>query len=65
MLDYMREHGSITQLEALQKLGVMSLSSRISGLRKRGEAIQKETIKVKNRYGTDCRIARYFLEESK
>ena len=36
VLDYMAETGGITQLEALNELGVMRLASRISDLRKRG-----------------------------
>lgn len=36
ILDYIRDFGSITQLDALQDLGVMRLASRISDLRKQG-----------------------------
>ena len=36
ILDYLDSHGSITQLEALNELGIMRLASRISDLRKRG-----------------------------
>ena len=33
VLDYMRQFGSITQLEAIRDIGCMRLASRISDLR--------------------------------
>lgn len=59
VLDYMREYGSITQLDALQELGVMRLASRVSELKKRGYNIVGERVAVKNRYGEHCYIKRY------
>lgn len=53
--------GSITQLEALQDLGVMRLASRISDLKKQGYPIKGDVVEVKNRYGESCRIKRYSL----
>lgn len=64
VLAYIREFGSITQLEALKDLGVMRLASRISDLKKQGYAIKGEIITVKNRYQEDCYIKRYSLVES-
>lgn len=65
VLAYIREFGSITQLEALRDLGVMRLASRISDLKRAGYHIKKETVTVKNRYGENCRIKRYsFAEEA-
>lgn len=63
VLDYMAETGGITQLEALNELGVMRLASRISDLRKRGYNITSEMKPVKNRYGETCYIKRYRMEE--
>lgn len=63
VLDYIREYGGITQLEALNKLGVMRLASRISNLRKQGYPITSEVVRVKNRYGETCRVKRYSLGE--
>ncbi len=57
----MKEFGSITQYEAFVDLGCMRLASRISELRDNGHKIEKEMIKVKNRYGENCSIARYSL----
>ena len=63
VLDYMREHGSITQLEALNELGVFRLASRISDLKRRGYSIVGERVEVKNRYGESCYIKRYREDE--
>jgi hypothetical protein len=63
ILDYIREFGSITQLDALKDLGVMRLASRVSDLRKQGYNIISEIEAVKNRYGENCHIKRYSLEE--
>ena len=59
VLDYMREYGGITQLDALQELGVMRLASRVSELKKRGYNIVGERVEVKNRYGESCYIKKY------
>jgi hypothetical protein len=59
VLEYIRETGSITQLEALRDLGVMRLASRISDLRKDGYLIDGKSEAVLNRYGEKCHIKRY------
>ena len=61
VLDYIEQFGSITQLEALQDLGVMRLASRISDLKKLGYPIASDVEAVKNRYGENCYIKRYSL----
>lgn len=61
ILNYMREHGSITQDDASKKLGVMRLASRISELKKNGYIITSKMVRVKNRYGETCRVKRYSL----
>lgn len=61
VLDYIERNGSITQIQALQDIGVMRLASRISDLRKHGENIQSKMIKVQNRYGESCHVKSYFL----
>ena len=64
VLDYIKEFGSITQIEALRDLGVMRLASRITDLRRQGVRIKSVTDTVKNRYGESCHIKRYSLKES-
>ena len=61
IIDYMERFGSITQLEALQDLGVLRLASRISDLRSLGVPIESEMVEVKNRYGEKCHVKRYRL----
>ncbi len=63
ILDYIREFGSITQIDALRDLGCMRLASRISDLRKQGYPIESKTEAVKNRYGEKCYIKRYMVRE--
>ena len=62
VLQYIEDFGSITQLEALNDLGVMRLASRISDLKKLGYPIASEIEAVKNRYGENCYIKRYRLQ---
>ena len=62
VLDYIDEFGSITQIEALNDLGVMRLASRISDLKKQGYPITSTVEAVKNRYGEKCHIKRYSLQ---
>ena len=58
VIDYIRETGSITQLEAIKELGVLRLSAVIFDLKKNGCAIKSELVPVNTRYGT-AHIARY------
>ena len=63
ILDYLRQFGSITQLEALRDIGCMRLASRISDLRYQGYAIGRRMKTSKNRYGDSVSFAEYYLEE--
>ena len=63
VLAYMREFGSITQLQALQDIGCMRLASRISDLRQQGFAIGRRIKTSKNRYGDSVSFAEYYLIE--
>lgn len=62
VLDYISKYGSITQLQALQDLGVMRLASRISDLKKQGYPITSEVETVKNRFNEKCYIKRYSMK---
>ena len=59
LLEYLNTHDSITQMEALNELGIMRLASRVSDLNRQGYDIQKKMIVVKNRWGESCCIASY------
>ena len=61
VVNYMRQHGSITQLEAYNELGVFRLASRINDLRRHGYNIVSKSEEVKNRSGEKCKISRYIL----
>ena len=63
VLAYMRQFGSITQLQALQDIGCMRLASRISDLRQQGVAIGRRIKTSKNRYGESVSFAEYYLIE--
>lgn len=61
VLKYMQDFTSITAAQAIADLGVYSLSSRISELKKLGYEIKKIWVKGKNRYNEDVRFAEYFI----
>lgn len=62
VLDYIKEFGSITTLEAFKDLGVTRLSARIFELRERNIEIESTTITSKNRYGENCSYSKYYLK---
>ena len=62
VLDYIDKYGSITQIEALQDIGVMRLASRISDLKKKGYPIVSKMEIVKNRYDESCHVKRYSMQ---
>ena len=59
VLKYMRDFGSITQLEAMKDLGCM----RLGDLKREGYNIRRDMETSKNRYGEDTSYARYRLVE--
>ena len=48
ILDYIKKHGGITPLEAMQYLGIMRLASRIHDLKKLGFEIADEMVTSNN-----------------
>lgn len=62
ILQYMKDFGSITPMEAFSDLGITKLATRISEMRKDGMEFRKEPMKTKNRYGKPVRFMRYSLE---
>lgn len=63
ILDYMREFGSISTLEAFNDLGVARLASRIHNLKSMGYNITSEIKSSKNRYGETTHFKVYRLAE--
>lgn len=63
ILRYLKEHGSITPVDALREFGCMRLAPRISDLKEDGYKIQAVSESATNRYGDKVRYARYYLDE--
>lgn len=63
IIEYIKDFGSITTLEAFTELGIVRLGARISELRSAGVKILDKPETVKNRYGEKCHIKRYYLKE--
>lgn len=61
VLDYMREFGSITTLDAFRDLGVARLASRVHDLRSQGYEITSTPAVSRNRWGKKVTFARYRL----
>ena len=61
VLEYMKEHGSITQMDATYNLRVTRLASRIHDLTKMGVSICKRTEYGENEFGR-FHYTRYTLE---
>ena len=61
VLEYMKDFGSITPLEAMQDIGCMRLAARIADLREQGHPIGRRMKTSKNRYGRDVSFAEYYL----
>jgi hypothetical protein len=61
ILNHLRQHGSITALEAQQEYGIMRLSARIADLRANGISIASGRQSSKNRWGIRTTYAKYTL----
>ena len=65
IVDYIRQFGSISTLEAFRDLGVARLASRIHDLKGMGYNITSETISSLNRFGEKTYFKVYRLAEEK
>lgn len=63
LLLYLQNHLYITALEAMNDLGIFRLGARIWDLKQAGIQIQSDWMVVKNRFGEDCRIKKYWVTE--
>ena len=61
VLEYMKDFGSITPIEAMHDIGCMRLAARIADLREHGYPIGRRMKTAKNRYGKDVTFAEYYL----
>ena len=62
VLKFLEEEESITQIQALNELGIMRLASRISDLKKQGYKIKKKMITKPGRWQKKVTFAQYSLE---
>ena len=65
ILEYIKQFGSVTPLQAFADLGITKLATRISEMKRDGVKIHTESVKVKNRFGRNVIFAKYSLEEDK
>lgn len=63
VLNYIREHGSITSMQAFTDLKITRLSARIFNLRARGFNIENVSHTYKNGQGTTTTYTEYVLIE--
>ena len=61
VLNYMKENGSITSMQAFQ-IGITRLSARVWDLRNDGVKVSARTVKYKARDGKNKHYDQYFLE---
>lgn len=65
ILQHLKEHGSISSLEAMKEYGIMRLASRINDLKNQGYNISSYTKDMTNRFGKIVHFAEYKLVEEK
>lgn len=59
VLNYLKEHKTITSLEAIERFGATRLADIIYNFRKRGHLIETIDCAGKTRYGDTCVYAKY------
>ncbi len=62
IMEYLKKHGSITQMQATNDLGITKLATRISEMRRMGMTIPGETVREENRFGKIVPHTVYRLE---
>lgn len=63
IINYIREHGSITSLDACRDLGIMQFATRIKELKDEGYKFRTEWESSKNRYNEPVSFKRYYLAD--
>ena len=62
IIEYIKEYGSISPLEAFSDLGITKLATRISEMIKDGVAVNKVEETRQNRFGKPVTYMRYSLK---
>lgn len=63
VLNHLKEHGSITSMEAIDMFGATRLSAIVFNLRKRGYEIETVPMEMTDRYGHVGTYAKYVLKD--
>lgn len=63
IINYIREFGSITSLDAYKDLGITQLATRIKELKEQGYEFTTKWENSKNRYGERVDYKRYYLAD--
>lgn len=61
IIEFIRDHGSITTMDAFRFLGITRLASRVYDIKAVGINVNKEMLTVIRENGTKCRVARYTI----
>ena len=61
IVEYIKEFGSISPMEAFNALGITKLATRVSELAKDGVVLERAMMESQNRYGDKVRYMRYWL----
>lgn len=59
VLEFVRDHGSINPMQALNECGIMRLAARINDLEWMGYHFDREIVRAENRFGEPVRYAVY------
>lgn len=62
VLEHLKQYGSITSLEAIEKYSATRLSAIIYNLRKKGYDIETKDIDFTDRFGTKSHYGKYVLK---
>ena len=65
VLAYLKDHDSISPMEAFSTLGITKLATRVSELQKDGYTFKKEWCDTKNRFGEPVRYMVYSQPKKK
>ena len=63
IIDYIKQFGSITPMQAFSDLGITKLATRISELKREGVEFEQERINSTNRFGDKVQYMRYMLKK--
>lgn len=63
LTEYLLAGNSITSMEAFEKFGCTRLSARIFDMREKGINVVTEIVDGRNRYGSHCQYAKYYIKK--